>query len=79
MNTGIAALELAVGIFISFTLLLLFIKAIKQGQFDDSKKQMGGLLFDSVQDLQDAQKKEQKMKKMKEDMKVKKDSDIKKA
>jgi len=65
MNS-VLALELAVGIIVSFTLLGIFIWAAKSGQFDDSKKQMDGLLFDSPEDLQKAYDKEQKVKKMKE-------------
>ncbi|HHB93716.1 MAG TPA: cbb3-type cytochrome oxidase assembly protein CcoS, partial [Campylobacterales bacterium] len=41
---GILVLELTVGIIVSFTLLGIFIWAAKSGQFDDSKKQMDGLL-----------------------------------
>jgi len=40
--------------------------AAKGGQFDDSKKMMDGLLFDSEEDLQSAYEKEQKVKAMKE-------------
>jgi len=65
MNS-ILALELTVGIIVSFTLLGIFIWAAKNGQFDDSKKQMDGLLFDSPEDLQKAYEKEQKIKKMRE-------------
>jgi len=65
MNS-ILALELTVGIIVSFTLLGIFIWAAKSGQFDDSKKQMDGLLFDSPEDLQKAYDKEQKVKRMKE-------------
>jgi cbb3-type cytochrome oxidase maturation protein len=59
-------LELLVGALISFLLLGIFIWAVRGGQFDDSKKMMDGLLFDSTQDLQDAIKKEQKVKKLKD-------------
>jgi cbb3-type cytochrome oxidase maturation protein len=59
-------LELAVGIIVSFTLLGIFIWSAKNGQFDDSKKQMDGLLFDSEEELQRAYEKEQKIKKLKE-------------
>ncbi|MEA3289396.1 MAG: cbb3-type cytochrome oxidase assembly protein CcoS [Campylobacterota bacterium] len=59
-------IELVVGIIISFTLLGIFIWAVRQGQFDDGKKMMDGLLFDSPEDLQDAVKKEQKVKDLKE-------------
>jgi len=70
MNS-VLALELTVGIIVSFTLLGIFIWAAKSGQFDDSKKQMDGLLFDSSEDLQNAYDKEQKVKRMKEEKKSK--------
>jgi len=63
---SILILELSVGIIVSFTLLGIFIWAAKGGQFDDSKKMMDGLLFDSEEDLQAAYEKEQKIKAMKE-------------
>lgn len=62
---------LIVGIIISAFLLLLFIWAAKSGQFDDSNKMVDGLLFDSVDDLNDAIKKESKLKEAKENKKVK--------
>ena len=49
---------LFVGLFISFTILALFIWGAKTGQFDDSRKMMDGLLFDNEDDLNDAIKKE---------------------
>lgn len=58
---------LIVGIMISTALLLLFVWAAKTGQFDDSNKMVDGLLFDSVEDLNDAIKKENKLKQAKED------------
>ena len=66
MNSGILWLELVVGITVSVTLLAIFIRAVNQGQFDDSKKHMDGLLFDSTDDLQDAVNKEAKVKEIKE-------------
>ncbi|MEA1914751.1 MAG: cbb3-type cytochrome oxidase assembly protein CcoS, partial [Campylobacterota bacterium] len=51
--TNILWLELVVGVIVSFTLLGIFIWALRQGQFDDGKKMMDGLLFDSVEDLND--------------------------
>ena len=66
MNSGILWIELVVGIIVSFTLLGIFIWGAKQGQFDDGQKMMDGLLFDSVDDLQDAIKKEEKVNKLKE-------------
>ncbi len=65
MNS-ILVLELGVGIVVSFTLLGIFIWAAKGGQFDDSKKMMDGLLFDSEEDLQAAVDKEKKIKALKE-------------
>ena len=63
---GVLWLELIVGIIVSFTLLGIFIWGVKQGQFDDGKKMMNGLLNDSTEDLQDAIKKSEKVKKLKE-------------
>jgi cbb3-type cytochrome oxidase maturation protein len=57
-------LELTVGIFISFTLLMVFIWSAKGGNFDDSKKMMDGMLFDSPDDLQAAADKEKKQEEM---------------
>jgi cbb3-type cytochrome oxidase maturation protein len=68
-SNSILWLELVVGIIVSFTLLGIFIWGVKGGQFDDSKKMMDGLLFDSTEDLQDAIKKDEKVKKMKESKK----------
>jgi len=57
---------LIVGIIISAGMLLLFVWAAKTGQFDDSSKITNGMLFDSVEDLNDAIKKENAIKKSKE-------------
>jgi len=57
---------LVIGLIISFGLLLLFIWGAKNGQFDDSNKMVEGLLYDSVDDLNDAIRKEQKLKEAKE-------------
>jgi len=64
--TGILWMELIVGIIVSFTLLGIFIWGVKQGQFDDGKKMMNGLLNDSTEDLQDAVNNEEKVKALKE-------------
>lgn len=53
---------LIVGIIISAGMLFLFIWAAKTGQFDDSSKIVNGLLFDSVDDLNDAINKEKNLK-----------------
>ena len=64
-------IELVVGIIVSFTLLGIFIWGAKQGQFDDSKKMMNGLLNDSTEDLQAAVKKDEKVRELKENKKEK--------
>ncbi len=53
---------LIVGLIVSFAILGVFIWGAKGGQFDDSRKMMDGLLFDSTEDLNDAVKKEEKSK-----------------
>jgi cbb3-type cytochrome oxidase maturation protein len=53
---------LIVGIIISAGMLFLFIWAAKSGQFDDSNKMVNGLLFDSVEDLNDAINKDKNLK-----------------
>ncbi len=58
---------LIVGLIVSFAILIVFIWGAKNGQFDDSKKMMGGLLFDSTDDLNDAIKKEERIKKAKKE------------
>ena len=57
---------LIVGIIISAGMLLLFIWAAKSGQFDDANKLTNGLLYDSVEDLNDAIRKEKNLKEAKE-------------
>jgi len=71
-------LMLIVGLIITAGLLLLFVWGAKTGQFDDSNKMVDGLLFDSVEDLNDAINKEKKLKDAKE-AKLKKNSEEKKA
>ena len=55
-----------VGIIISAGMLLLFIWAAKSGQFDDANKLTNGLLYDSVEDLNDAIRKEKNLKEAKQ-------------
>jgi len=64
--SGVLLLELIVGIIVSATLLGIFIWSAKKGEFDDSKRAMNGLLFDSTEDLNDAIKREEKIKALKE-------------
>ncbi len=63
---AVLKLELIVGLLASFTLLTIFIWSVKKGGFDDSKKMMDGMLFDSEDDLRDAINKENKQKALKE-------------
>ena len=63
---AVLKLELIVGLLASFTMLTIFIWSVKKGDFDDSKKMMDGMLFDSEDDLQDAVNKENKQKALKE-------------
>ena len=65
MNS-VLMLELGVGILVSFTLLGIFIWAIKDGQFEDKKRIMDGLLYDSEDDLRSAVEREEKAKKLRE-------------
>jgi cbb3-type cytochrome oxidase maturation protein len=60
-------LELIVGIIVSFSLLGIFIWGVKQGQFEDGKKMMNGLLNDSTEDLKGAVEKQNKVDRMKKE------------
>lgn len=62
-----------VGLVVSGLMLLLFIWAAKSGQFDDASKVTQGLLFDSVDDLNDAIKKEKSIKEAKKEQKKEED------
>jgi len=57
---AVLMLELAVGIIVSFALLALLIWAIRDGQFEDRKRMMDGLLYDGVDELRDAVEREKK-------------------
>ena len=57
---------LVVGLVISAAMLFLFIWAAKSGQFDDASKMTNGMLFDSVEDLNDAIRKEKNLKEAKQ-------------
>ncbi len=58
--TSTLTMMLLAGLFLSFIILGIFIWGAKQGQFDDDEKMMGGLLFDSQDDLNDAIDRENK-------------------
>jgi len=53
MNS-ILIMELVFGLLLSMIILGFMIWGAKTGQFDDGEKQNSGLLFDSVEDLNDA-------------------------
>jgi cbb3-type cytochrome oxidase maturation protein len=57
---------LIVGIIISAGMLFIFVWAAKSGQFDDANKMTQGLLYDSIEDLNDAIKKDNNLKEAKE-------------
>ena len=57
---------LIVGIIISAGLLLLFVWAAKTGQFDDADRMLNNPLYDSVDDLNDAIRKEKNLKEAKQ-------------
>lgn len=60
---------LIVGLVVSFSILGVFIWGAKDGQFDDSRKMMDGLLFDSTEDLKDAVNKEKRVEEAKKEIK----------
>jgi nitrogen fixation-related uncharacterized protein len=57
-------LELIVGVVVTFTLIMVFVASAKSGNFDDQKKMMDGMLFDSPDDLRAAADKEEKQEAM---------------
>jgi cbb3-type cytochrome oxidase maturation protein len=61
--TDTLTMMLVVSLIVSFAVLGVFVWGAKEGQFDDSKRMMDGLLFDSEDDLRDAAAKEEKHKK----------------
>ena len=59
---GVLIMELVFGLLLSLIVLGFMVWGAKTGQFDDGEKQSSGLLFDSVDDLNDAIAKEKKHK-----------------
>jgi cbb3-type cytochrome oxidase maturation protein len=66
---------LIVSLIVSFSVLAVFIWGAKDGQFDDTKRMMDGLLFDSTEDLNEAINKEKKKNKQNEDTPHQKDGE----
>ena len=69
-------LELIVGVVVTFTLIMIFVASAKSGNFDDQKKMMDGMLFDSPDDLRAAADKEAKQEEMRAKKAEKKDSKV---
>lgn len=61
MNTTMVAVMLATSIVIGLIGLIAFLWGLKSGQFDDEKKMMQGVLFDSEEDLRHAAKDKSKI------------------
>lgn len=67
MSVGIVGVMLYISLLLGFIGLIAFIWGIKNHQFDDEKKMMQGVLYDSVEDLRLAKEKEEKLKGEKND------------
>ena len=78
-DTWVIAMEITVSFLIGAIVLFLVVRSIKNGEFDDGDKMMGGLLFDSNEDLQDAilqEKKEKQLRENRQNNKNKEKNDI---
>lgn len=71
VDSGVLTMMLVVSLIVSFSVLGVFIWGSKGGQFDDTKRMMDGLLFDSAEDLNEAIKREDKLKNAQEEAKKK--------
>lgn len=56
MNTTMVGVMLATSLIIGLLGLVAFLWGLKNGQFDDEKKMMQGVLFDNEEDLRHAAK-----------------------
>lgn len=65
MNTSVLIVMLFVSIMIGLLGLIAFLWGLKTGQFDDEKKMTQGVLFDSVDDLNEIAQREEKQKNIK--------------
>ncbi len=68
-------LELIVGIIVTFILITIFVLSAKKGNFDDQKKMMDGMLFDSPDDLRSAAQQEAKQEEMRKKKRESKELD----
>lgn len=71
IDNGVLTMMLIVSFIVSFAVLGVFMWGSKSGQFDDTKRMMDGLLFDSQEDLNEAIKREEKTKNAKNEAKKK--------
>lgn len=60
MNTTMVGVMIATSVFMGLIGLIGFIWGLRNGQFDDEKKMMQGVLFDTTEDLQNAAKSDAK-------------------
>ncbi|MCQ2790427.1 cbb3-type cytochrome oxidase assembly protein CcoS [Helicobacter pylori] len=62
MNTEILTIMLVVSVLMGLVGLIAFLWGVKSGQFDDEKRMLEGVLYDSTNDLNEAilQEKRQK-------------------
>ncbi|EST40585.1 cytochrome oxidase maturation protein Cbb3 [Helicobacter pylori X47-2AL] len=62
MNTEILTIMLVVSVFMGLVGLIAFLWGVKSGQFDDEKRMLESVLYDSTSDLNEAilQEKRQK-------------------
>jgi cbb3-type cytochrome oxidase maturation protein len=65
MDSWVIAMMLGVSIFLGSIALVAFLWGIKSGQFDDEKKFLNAVKFDTQEDLNDAVDQEKKAKELK--------------
>ncbi|GAA7107278.1 cbb3-type cytochrome oxidase assembly protein CcoS [Helicobacter pylori] len=54
MNTEILTIMLVVSVLMGLIGLIAFLWGVKSGQFDDEKRMLGSVLYDSTSDLNEA-------------------------
>lgn len=71
LDNDVLMMMLFISLIVGFSVLGVFVWGTKSGQFDDSKRMMDGLLFDTEDDLNEAIKREDKLKNAKNEAKKK--------
>lgn len=74
LDNDILMMMLFVSLIVGFSVLGVFVWGTRSGQFDDSKRMMDGLLFDTKEDLNEAIKREEKLKTAKNEAQKKGDA-----